>query len=237
MQNPNHNDTPHTPQQPLPLQSFDPRQDYSVIERRLPHWSQAGTIAFITWRAWDSMPAHVVEIWLNQRDALLRQHGIDPSVAAWQAKLDALPKNLARELKDCISARWNEHLDALHGAGVLRRPEIARIVADSLVRFHGERYQLTDYVVMPNHVHVLAAFLDEDAMLDQCDSWKHYTAREINRSLGRKGRFWHRDGFDRLVRSTDDFEHYRRYIADNPVRARLKAGQFLHESLDIRPSS
>jgi hypothetical protein len=32
------------------IQVFDPTQEYAVIERRLPHWVQAGTICFITWR-------------------------------------------------------------------------------------------------------------------------------------------------------------------------------------------
>ena len=66
-------------------------------------------------------------------------------------------------------------------------------------------------------------------MLHQCRSWKRYTAGVFNRTQGRKGHFWQRDSFDHLVRSTEHFEHYRRYIADNPVRARLKSGEFIHE--------
>lgn len=227
--------TPHAPREAIPLQAFDPLQEYSVVERRLPHWSQRGTIAFITWRTWDSMPKQVIAAWLAERDALLRRYGIDPSRPDWEACLQALPKSVAREVKGHISARWNDHLDALHGACVLRRREIARIVADSLCCFHAERYVLTDYVVMPNHVHLLAAFGDEDAMLRQCESWKHYTARGINRALGRKGRFWQQEAFDHLVRSAEDFEHCRRYIADNPVRARLRPGEFIHECKHLEP--
>ncbi|MGA2618952.1 MAG: transposase [Thermoguttaceae bacterium] len=205
-----------------------------MAERRLPHWSQRGTIAFITWRTWDSMPAPVIAAWLTERDALLRRHGIEPSRADWKACLQTLPKSVAREVTGQLFARWNDRLDALHGACVLRPPEIAQVVADSLCRFQGKRYILTDYVIMPNHVHLLAAFGDEDAMLRQCDSWKHYTAREINRALGRKGRFWQQNGFDHLVRSAENFDHYRRYIADNPVRARLKPGEFIFECKDLR---
>jgi type I restriction enzyme R subunit len=89
---------------------------------------------------------------------------------------------------------------------------------------------MSDFVVMPNHVHLLAAFADEKGMLEQCDSWKHYTAREINRRLGRSGRLWQQDGFDHLVRSTRHYEAFRRYIADNPKKARLKSGEFVHYS-------
>jgi len=83
---------------------------------------------------------------------------------------------------------------------------------------------------MPNHVHLLAAFRDEEGMLAQRESWKHYTAVRINRILGRKDRFWEQDGFDHLVRSEDGFDHYRRYIADNPGKAQLRPGEFLHFS-------
>ena len=107
------------------------------------------------------------------------------------------------------------------------------MVAESLRRFHGEQYVLSDFVVMPNHVHVLAAFADEQAMLAQCESWKHYTAHEINRALGRRGRFWQQDGFDHLVRSAEQYDHLRRYIADNPERARLQPDEYVYETREL----
>lgn len=217
----------------LPLQAFDPLQEHKVLDRRLPHWSQRGTICFITFRTWDSMPAQVVAGWRAERDAWLRRHGIDPASADWEARLRVLPNDLRGRFAGYVSDRWNEHLDALHGGCVLRQPALARIVGDSLCHFDGDRYVLADYVVMPNHVHLLAAFPDEDAMLGQCESWKHYTAREINRALGCKGRFWQQDGFDHLVRSAEQFDHYRRYIADNPARARLGPGEYLYESKPV----
>jgi type I restriction enzyme R subunit len=113
---------------------------------------------------------------------------------------------------------------------VLRRPELAGLVAKSLRHFDGERYLMLDFVVMPNHVHLLAAFPDEAAMLAQCESWKHYTATGINRALGQKGRFWQADAFDHLVRSERQFAYLRHYIADNPKKAGLRAGEYLHYS-------
>jgi type I restriction enzyme R subunit len=99
-----------------------------------------------------------------------------------------------------------------------------------LLHFDGEHYLMTDFVVMPNHVHLLAAFVDEEGMLAQCDSWKHFTARRINQRLGTKGRVWQQDGFDRLVRSVPHFEAFRRYIAENPKKAGLSQGEFVHYS-------
>jgi type I restriction enzyme R subunit len=217
------------------MQTFDPNLPFSIVERRLPHWSQAGTITFITWRLWDSLPEKVIKQWQAERDALLRQHGIDPAADDWQAQLDRLGAGVARECQLILSDRWNEHLDECHGSCVLRRPELAGIVETSLRHFDHDRYELTDFVVMPNHVHVLAAFPDEESMLAQCKSWKHFTARKINRLLGRDGRLWQQDGFDHLVRSADHFQHYHGYIAGNPRRANLKDGEYIHYSAVAPP--
>jgi putative transposase len=212
------------------IQVFDPKQDVAIVERRLPHWSQAGTISFITWRTWDSMPEKVINVWQAERNDWLRRNGIDPFSRYWEASLERLPADQQREFHSFIADRWNDHLDALHGACVLKQRALASIVADSLRHFDGVRYDLMDFVVMPNHVHLLAAFPDEKSMLAQCDSWKHFTATRINRFLGRTGRFWQQDGFDHLVRSVEQFEYLRFYLADNPKRAQLREDEFIHES-------
>jgi putative transposase len=209
-------------------QSFDPHEEFTVVERRLPHWSQAGTVCFITFRTWDSMPEHVVRVWLAERQEWLRAHGIDLAREDGETRLRQMPKEMQLELADFVSDRWNKHLDELHGTGVLRQPRLAQIVAESLRHFDGTRYVLDDFVVMPNHVHLLAAFPTEESQLAQCDSWKHYTAVQINQALGRRGRVWQEDGFDHLVRSVEQFEHFRRYIADNPLRAGLRPGECLY---------
>ena len=102
------------------------------------------------------------------------------------------------------------------------------MVSKSLLHFDGKRYEMLDFVIMPDHVHLLAVFENNAGMLEQCKSWKHYTAVQINRSLGSHGRFWQQDAFDHLVRHEAEFERLRKYILDNPVVARLHAGEFLH---------
>ena len=92
---------------------------------------------------------------------------------------------------------------------------------DSLLHFDGDRYEMNDYVVMPNHCHLLVAFQGDDVMLKQCESWKRFTANAINKATSREGKFWQQDGFDHLVRSEEQFEHFRRYIAGNPKKANL----------------
>jgi len=211
-----------------PVRLFDQHADLLIVHRRLPHWAQAGTIALLTFRTHDSMPKPVLDAWFADRARWLRDHGIDPAAPDWKASLERLDGHAVRVFLDAFWNRWHDALDACHGACVLRRPEWARIVADSLHRFDGQRYRMLDFVVMPNHVHVLGSFADDEAMLAQSESWKHFTAVQINRRLKRSGRFWQSDGFDHLVRSEAQFQFLRRYIAGNPAKARLAPGEFIH---------
>lgn len=202
---------------------FDPQTEHSVIERRLPHWSQPGALAFITFRTHDSMPKHIVEEWLAEKTRLLIANGIDPSADDGKIELTKLSQSVATRIQNQLSDRWHQQLDACHGLCVLRQPQLSLIVADSLQKFDGDRYELTDYVIMPNHVHLIAAFPEEASMLKQCESWKHYTAREINKQLGNLGRFWQQDGFDHLIRSEEQLRYLRKYIWSNPDKAGLAA--------------
>ena len=63
------------------------------------------------------------------------------------------------------------------------------------------------------------------------------SGRAVNRKLGLSGRFWQQDGFDHLVRSVEQFEAPRRYIATNPAKARLQKGEFRHYSKDLPRSA
>jgi len=214
----------------LPFRFFDPDEERLVVERKLPHWSQTGTICFLTWRTEDSMPRPVIESWIRERDAWLIRHGINSRLADWKSRVAGLPGAAQREFHQGLTDRWEARLDECHGECVLRRPDLSGIVAGSLRHFDGDRYLLTDFAVMPNHVHMLAAFPGVGEMLKQCDSWKHFTACGINKALGRRGRFWQVEGFDHLVRSPEQFEYLRLYIADNPRRGRLRIDEFVHYS-------
>ena len=214
----------------MPVHLFDADAELSIVERRLPHWSQAGAICFITWRTNDSMPKQVLDEWYSDRNHWLRSHGINPADSNWRARLAEIDRRSARDFLDTFWNRWHDALDAGHGKCVLRRPDLSEIVAKSLRHFDGERYVMLDYVVMPNHVHLRASFPDEGAMVAQCESWKHFMAVQINRRLDRKKRFWEQDAFDHLLRSEEQFHYLRRYIAENPAKARLGPGESRHYS-------
>jgi len=211
----------------MSFEFFDPAADVRITAGNLPHWFQPGVTYFITFRADDSLPADVGRLWHARRADWLQRHGIDPRGANHSALLRKLPTAQQREFHDTFSRQAMAYLDRGCGACVLKRPDLARIVADNLRHFDGQRYRLGDFVVMPNHVHVLVCLLGSTDLEKQCYSWKKYTATKINRALGRRGRFWHEESFDHLVRSPEEFDHLRRYIAYNPQEARLQGGEYL----------
>ena len=174
----------------MELHFFDPNTTATILYRKLPHWSQAGVVCFITFRLDDSMPREVVERWQQERAAWLIRNGINPNCPEWRQNLQLLSQPLQYEFYSNFSDRWHNELDQCHGSCILKHAEYSRIVADSFLKFDGTRYWITDFVVMPNHTHLLVVFPDDESMLNQCESWKLYTAREINKQRSDSGRFW-----------------------------------------------
>ena len=166
------------------------------------------------------MPAEVTRRWHAQRSDWLQRHGISIQNQDWREQLDQLGRALRREFHETFSRQYLKALDKGYGACVLRRQELRNIVVDTLQHFDGDRYHLGDFVVMPNHVHVIVCLVGETEIEAQCTSWKRFAAKHINRELKTKGRFWQEESFDHLIRSVDQFESIQRYIAENPQNLR-----------------
>ena len=77
---------------------------------------------------------------------------------------------------------------------------------------------------MPDHVHLLFTVLTkggaEPLLYQILGDIKSASVHNINKALGRSGRVWMNESFDRMPRY-GDFEKYYEYIIMNPVRAGL----------------
>ena len=181
---------------PADLRFFDPAGEVAVVSRRLPHWLQTDCVYFLTWRTYDSIPKAWLGQWQADRQTWLLRHGVDPRNGGWRAGFDRLPPGVRRQYHRAFAARWEEYLDRAEGECALRRPEIRAVVADSLRHFDGDRYRLTDFVVMPNHVHVLAAFPG------RTPSWPSASRGSTSRRHGSTGYSVGRGGSGRPTGST-----------------------------------
>ena len=129
--------------------------------------------------------------------------------------------------QDALTAKYSqkrieEYFDRGIGDCLLKDPRVAAATAQALRFWHGKRYRLVAWCIMPNHVHVVCRLLPGENLSDVLRGWKVYSAREANRILGRRGRIWRREYYDRLIRGEEEFQRAVRYVLSNPERAGLR---------------
>jgi len=216
---------------------FDPKAELLTHDRLRPHWGQAGAIVFITARTQDSIPQEVLQRWEQEKKEWLDRRAMlvgnrTLGQRHWKDVLGDLDESHRQEFFKHFNRQREIELDVCHGGCWLRKPDLAKIVADSLLYFDGVRYRMGDFVIMPNHFHALVAFSTADAMEKQCASWLHWTATQINRITGIRGHFWQQEPFDHLVRSGQQYAYLRNYIAENPKKARLREGEYFYRRFE-----
>ena len=175
----------------------------TFTRRRLPHLSLPQRPVFLTWRLHNSLP---------------------PNRAFPTA---ALTSEQAFDVMDRL-------LDETRtGTFYLHQPAIAHMVVEAIEYDSAvlKQYALQAFVVMPNHIHLLA---NPTVPLDKLTkSLKGITAKRANTmlELTRKS-FWQKESCDHLVRDELEFKKIHQYIEENPVRAGL-----VREARDYRWSS
>ncbi|TWT68190.1 transposase [Crateriforma conspicua] len=206
---------------------FDPNAPLSISEHYRPHWSQTGAIVFITFRTQDFIPQETLHRWERDKIDWIERSTGQPS-PNWRSSVSNLTDDQRRRFLREFNRHREAYLDTCQGQCPFRDPALAQIVHDALLFFNGQRYRMGDFCVMPNHVHLLASFRSQQSLVEQCDSWLHYTAREVNRALSQKGKLWQQEPFDHLVRNPRQYEYLRNYIRMNGPKAKLAAGEYLY---------
>ena len=158
----------------------------------VPHFDQPDLVQSITFRLADSLPKHLVESLIEAKEEstdLERRHRIE------------------------------SYLDAGYGECLLENSEITSLVQDALLYFDNERYRLVAWVIMPNHVHVIIDVFDGHPLDKVVHSWKSFSAFKANTLMGREGRFWYPDYFDRYIRNEKHLNNAVEYIENIPAKA------------------
>jgi putative transposase len=118
-------------------------------------------------------------------------------------------------------SRIQSHLDTGFGSCILRESESAKIVQDALLFLDIKKFDLREWVIMPNHVHFLARFEEGKLMSKALHSLKSYTAHELKKLHPEMESIWQAESFDRYIRNEEHFLRTVRYIHENPVNAKL----------------
>jgi REP element-mobilizing transposase RayT len=179
---------------------------------RLPHWEREEGLYFITFHLVDSLPQRALDEMVERNKILKAAKCLGVHLTPAQEELIAKYSQV----------RIEAYFDRGAGECVLKDQRIAEAMAATLRYWHGKRYRLVAWCIMPNHVHIICRFLTGQKLSDVVKGWKVHSAREANRILRRSGPMWRREYCDRLIRGEGEFNRAIRYVLSNPERAGLK---------------
>jgi len=132
---------------------------------------------------------------------------------------------LAKPSRDCSSGTFQTFfITATSSAGqaLLQSERSASLFRATLFAYRDAgRFQVHEFVVMPNHIHLLIT-LQRDTTLERAMQLiKGGFSYRVKKDLGISSEIWQRGYVDHRIRDANDFAQHRAYIPANPVRARL----------------
>ncbi len=199
---------------------FDPKMPIEMWRYNLPHWEQEGKIHYLTFRLHDSLPQHVIDNYKWQKDIFVKSHP-----RPWTDEIK-------REYSKLVSNPIENFLDAGYGECVLKDASVRQFLIDAIDFYDGDRFGVVGYVIILNHVHILAMPLNGYKLKETIVSIQKFSATQINRHLGRKGQLWQTEPFDSIVRSALQYNKCVEYIRHNPDH--LPPGNYYFGGLEFR---
>ena len=189
---------------PPGFRGLDPNLPITIYRRNLPHWRQEGATYFVTFRLADALPETCLSDIAAVREGWERTHPEPRTESDWE--------DYAR----MISEKEEAWLDRGHGACWFSNKAHATAMENALRKFDGERYHLGAFVIMPNHVHLIARPFRDHQLDGITRGWKGVVARKINQAEGLSGQLWQEESYDRIVRDSEHLLRVIRYIGKNP---------------------
>jgi putative transposase len=108
------------------------------------------------------------------------------------------------------------------GRALLQSERNATLLIDVLRSYvAAHKFQLHDFVVMPNHLHLLITLGNGMTIEKAMQLVKGRFSFRLKRELGYLGEVWQQGFSEVRVADRQSFLRYRRYIAENPVKAGL----------------
>ena len=191
----------------------------NFYRRNLPHIQPEGATLFVTFRLANSIPKEVIERLKAEQEEMEKRISQIADKDEREKQLDQAQRR--------FFGKWDEVLDnSSFGEKHLAIPQVADLVADSLLYRDGKVYDLEAFSIMPNHAHLVFSPLEEaegrnHSLSKIMHSFKLHSALEANKLLGRDGALWQHENYDHYVRDEGELERIIRYVIYNPVKAGL----------------
>lgn len=108
------------------------------------------------------------------------------------------------------------------GKSIFQSERMAVLLLETLNGYRAQgKFQLHEFVVMRNHVHLLLTPGKEVTLERVVQFIKRGFSFRAGRELGFRGEIWQRGCVDHRIRDFADYVSHREYIHMNPVRAHL----------------
>jgi len=240
---------PTNPKTPLP------QLEITKSRRNLPHWKRDGAIYWVTFRMADSLPQTKLNTWKAERDAWEAMNPQPWDDHTWNEYNERFGEKLEQWLDagmgSCALARPDVR-DAVKSC--LLKFDGQRLMVHSAVIMPNHVHALieplpvsecsqtgmsappsqTGMSAPPSQTGMSVPLSQTGMSVSRCydlskllQGIKGASARAANKILGTTGKtFWLDESYDHIVRSEAQYHHYLRYIAANPVKAKLHKNEF-----------
>ena len=174
---------------------------------RLPHWEVEDGRYFVTVRLRGAIPK-VGRDRIREKSDELRN-------------VDRHNEEEVLKIQRSIFKEMEHWLHRSERVKYLENEKVAQMIIEAVEHRQQECiWNMFEYVVMPNHLHLF--FETGDGHIKKVmEDFKHWTAIQANRLLEREGRLWQTEWFDHWSRSDAESEKIVRYIQQNPQAAGL----------------
>jgi len=109
----------------------------------------------------------------------------------------------------------DEYLDTSTNGAYLK-DDILKYLFEFLISHNKKLYELVAFCIMNNHVHILFKPLERLSKVMQMI--KGASAKKINELLGKNGKFWADDYYDKVIRDEKHFWIVYEYIKNNSLK-------------------
>lgn len=123
------------------------------------------------------------------------------------------------------------------GRALFRSERLAVLFLETLSHYRSAgKYQIHEFVVMPNHFHLLLTLVGGTTLERAVQFIKGGFSRRAGQEVSRSLEIWQRGYVDHRIRDAVDYVRHRDYIRLNPVRAGVVESQEVFRYSSANPS-
>ena len=127
-----------------------------------------------------------------------------------------------RDRSDVESNTYFITTNAHQGMALFQSERVATLFLATLFAYRDQsRFEVHEFVVMPNHVHLILSPGPSTTLERSLQLIKGGFSHRVGKELGLNREIWQRGSVDHRIRDGSDYAQHRAYIHQNPVRAHL----------------